>query len=180
MRQEPHVILGVSPDASPEEIRRRFRFLSHAFHPDKFPDERQRANAEEEFKRMKAAHDELLSDGARDAGRETENSERKEPKVVYVKGKEFSKQWWIEGFRQVGGIALVIAMLAILGGAFEMCASRKNPAAGAKESLLPGKPGTITVMKKDASGKVTYGVIPEENELAAAEKGWKKVPSNSP
>jgi curved DNA-binding protein CbpA len=48
-------ILGLSPNADEKEIKARFRFLSHAYHPDKFPEE-QKQCAEEEFKRINAAY----------------------------------------------------------------------------------------------------------------------------
>lgn len=54
-------VLGVPPDASAVEIKARFRFLSHAYHPDKFGSENHRRTAEEEFKRINAAY-EILSD----------------------------------------------------------------------------------------------------------------------
>jgi hypothetical protein len=59
--ENPYAVLGVPSEATPEEIKQRFRFLSHAFHPDKFASESQRRTAEEEFKRIAAAH-QLLSD----------------------------------------------------------------------------------------------------------------------
>jgi len=43
-------VLGVSPQASEKDVKERFRFLSHAFHPDKFATPTQREHAEELFK----------------------------------------------------------------------------------------------------------------------------------
>jgi len=43
--------LGVAKDNTQEEIKKRYRFMSHAFHPDKFP-EAQKPVAEEEFKKI--------------------------------------------------------------------------------------------------------------------------------
>jgi curved DNA-binding protein CbpA len=54
-------ILGVSRSATPQEIRERFRFLSHAYHPDKFPCQSQKSSAESEFKRINEAYS-VLSD----------------------------------------------------------------------------------------------------------------------
>ena len=43
-------VLGISPQASEDDVKERFRFLSHAFHPDKFATPSQRKQAEELFK----------------------------------------------------------------------------------------------------------------------------------
>ena len=48
MEADYYKILGVPPDADLKQIKTRYRFLCHAFHPDKFPPE-QRAQAAEEF-----------------------------------------------------------------------------------------------------------------------------------
>jgi len=57
-------ILGVSRSATPQEIRDRFRFLSHAYHPDKLPAQSQKSSAEFEFKRINEAYA-VLSDDIR-------------------------------------------------------------------------------------------------------------------
>lgn len=54
-------ILGVSPKASLEEIKERFRFLAQAYHPDKFASTNHKAQAEEQFKRINEAY-QVLSD----------------------------------------------------------------------------------------------------------------------
>jgi formylglycine-generating enzyme required for sulfatase activity len=43
-------VLGVSPQASAKDVKERFRFLSLAYHPDKFVTSSQREQAEELFK----------------------------------------------------------------------------------------------------------------------------------
>jgi hypothetical protein len=48
--------LGVGVDATTAEIKARFRFLSHAYHPDKLKTPQQREAAEEEFKRINEAY----------------------------------------------------------------------------------------------------------------------------
>ena len=48
-------IMGLAPNAEEKEIKARFRFLSHAYHPDKFPEE-PKQSAEEEFKKINAAY----------------------------------------------------------------------------------------------------------------------------
>ncbi len=54
-------ILGVETSASAEVIKERFRFLSQAYHPDKFANASQKLQAEEEFKVFNEAY-QTLSD----------------------------------------------------------------------------------------------------------------------
>jgi formylglycine-generating enzyme len=49
-------VLGISPDASSEEIRRKYLFLVKAWHPDKFQDPTQKARADERMKRINEAY----------------------------------------------------------------------------------------------------------------------------
>ena len=37
-----YLVLGVEPDAKPEVIQERFRFLAQAYHPDKFSNPKQK------------------------------------------------------------------------------------------------------------------------------------------
>lgn len=53
--------LGVSRGASGDEIRKRYRFLAQAYHPDKFPDPDNKDRAEAEFKRVQEAYQVLSS-----------------------------------------------------------------------------------------------------------------------
>lgn len=57
-RNDYYAILGVSPEASPEEIKRAFRKLALETHPDRNPGDRQ---AEEQFKKINEAYG-VLSD----------------------------------------------------------------------------------------------------------------------
>ena len=57
-------LLSLSPQASQEEIRERFRFLAKAYHPDKFSGAAHKKQAEEEFKKINQAY-EVLSVSAK-------------------------------------------------------------------------------------------------------------------
>ncbi|MGD1083570.1 MAG: DnaJ domain-containing protein [Verrucomicrobiota bacterium] len=56
MNDDYYKILGVAPSASQADIKARFRFLSHAYHPDKFSTDGHKKEAEEEFKRINSAY----------------------------------------------------------------------------------------------------------------------------
>lgn len=61
-KRDYYEVLGVSRDATPEEIRRSFKRLALKHHPDRNPDRRK--EAEEEFKEIAEAY-EVLSDPAK-------------------------------------------------------------------------------------------------------------------
>src|SRR5437016_2528083 len=56
--QTPYEVIGVKPDASPDEIRKAYRKLAKQLHPDINPG---KPEAEAQFKQVTAAYD-LLSD----------------------------------------------------------------------------------------------------------------------
>jgi len=57
--------LGVRSKASQEEIKERFRFLAHAYHPDKFSTSTHKKHAEETFKKINEAYRTLSDPGGR-------------------------------------------------------------------------------------------------------------------
>ncbi len=66
-------ILEVPPNASQERIKEQYRFLVHAWHPDKFPNPAQKAKAEEKIKEINEAY-EVLSNPTKRAQYDRERS----------------------------------------------------------------------------------------------------------
>lgn len=57
--KDPYVVLGVSKDASDEEIKDAYRALVKKYHPDKFADSDLAELANEKMKEINAAYDEI-------------------------------------------------------------------------------------------------------------------------
>ena len=78
MSDDCYEILGVKSSASQADIKTRFRFLSHAFHPDKFGTDDHKREAEEAFKRINSAYQVLSNPSERaryDASRTQSSSQ---------------------------------------------------------------------------------------------------------
>lgn len=70
-----YTILGISPTSTLDEIKERFRFLAQAYHPDKFGSLTQKAQAEEEFKKINEAY-QVLSNSIKRANYDRTKSTR--------------------------------------------------------------------------------------------------------
>lgn len=59
---DPYSILGVSKDASDEEIKKAYRRLSRKYHPDANINNPNKAQAEEKFKEVQQAYDQIMKE----------------------------------------------------------------------------------------------------------------------
>jgi molecular chaperone DnaJ len=62
MIANPYNVLGVSPSASNEEIKKAYRELSRKYHPDSYVDNPLAGLAEEKFKEVQEAYDQIMKD----------------------------------------------------------------------------------------------------------------------
>lgn len=56
----PYEVLGIAPGASDEEIKRAYRSLSRKYHPDANVNNPNKAQAEEKFKQVQQAYDQIM------------------------------------------------------------------------------------------------------------------------
>lgn len=58
----PYEVLGVTPGASDEEIKKAYRSLSRKYHPDANVNNPNKAQAEEKFKQVQQAYDQIMKE----------------------------------------------------------------------------------------------------------------------
>lgn len=64
----PYQVLGVSPSASDEEIKKAYRSLSRKYHPDANVNNPNREQAEEKFKEVQQAYDQIMKEKQQGGG----------------------------------------------------------------------------------------------------------------
>lgn len=57
---DPYQVLGISPGASDDEIKKAYRALSRKYHPDANINNPNKAQAEEKFKEVQQAYDQIM------------------------------------------------------------------------------------------------------------------------
>ena len=58
----PYQVLGISPGASDDEIKKAYRALSRKYHPDANVNNPNKAQAEEKFKEVQQAYDQIMKE----------------------------------------------------------------------------------------------------------------------
>ncbi len=86
--QDCYHILGVSPTAGWEEIRRRFRVLARRYHPDHHPDD---PGATAQFRRVVAAYEALREFRARSRRSRTRQDHLRRPRVAVTEKELFAE-----------------------------------------------------------------------------------------
>ena len=61
MIANPYEVLGVSPSASNDEVKRAYREMSRKYHPDSYVDNPLSGLAEEKFKEIQEAYDQIMN-----------------------------------------------------------------------------------------------------------------------
>ena len=69
MISDPYSVLGVSPDASDEEVKKAYRALSRKYHPDSYNDNPLADLAEEKFKEVQDAYKQIMDERERGGSR---------------------------------------------------------------------------------------------------------------
>ena len=65
MISDPYSVLGVSPNASDDEIKKAYRNMSRKYHPDSYADNPLSDLAEEKFKEVQEAYKQIMDERER-------------------------------------------------------------------------------------------------------------------
>src|ERR1700688_2092168 len=162
--QTPYEVIGVKPDASPDEIRKAYRKLAKQLHPDINPG---KPEAEERFKQVTAAYD-LLSDAdkrARYDRGEIDESGAERPRYSYRPHAEGAQGWKYQPHGDMGASDLE-DLFAMFGGGGPMGAGgARRGRSGGEGFAIPGgdRLYTLTVdfVEAAAGGKRRLSLSPD-------------------
>ena len=59
---DPYKVLGISRDATDDEVKKAYRKLSRIYHPDANVNNPNKAQAEETFKEIQQAYDQIMKE----------------------------------------------------------------------------------------------------------------------
>lgn len=62
MMNDPYSVLGVTRGATDREIKKAYREMSRKYHPDSYSDESQKKWAEEQFRKVQEAYNQIVSE----------------------------------------------------------------------------------------------------------------------
>ena len=62
MTRDPYSVLGVTRGATDREIKKAYRTLSRKYHPDSYSDESQKNWAEEKFREVQEAYNQIVNE----------------------------------------------------------------------------------------------------------------------
>lgn len=121
-------ILEIPPTATNDEIKKQYRFLSQAWHPDKFPNAEQKAKAEEKIKAINEAYNVLGNPSKRkeydesmgfQQKKKNESSSQTKPDDSYAKydkkttKESFSSKSHLPWFFIIGAASLLFICIGI-------------------------------------------------------------------
>lgn len=106
----PYEVLGVSPTASPEEIRAAYMKLVKKYHPDRYQDSHLKKQAEDKMKRINAAYDMITKNqqAAKEAEARSQTTNRRSGAYSGNYSAEFRK---VREFIENGEIDAAMALL---------------------------------------------------------------------
>ena len=107
MNYDPYSVLGVSRDASEEEIKKAYKTLSRKYHPDANINNPNKDQAEEKFKKIQAAYQQIMKERTEGysygGGYGSRGSSYDQRQSYGGFGQDFGDFWQQAGWQQTSG-----------------------------------------------------------------------------